>query len=51
MPGKKFPGHMGNKNVTVKNLQVLDIIAEEGVIVLKGPIPGAENTLVQLTKV
>ena len=51
MPGKKFPGHMGDRNVTVKNLPVLDIIAEENVIVVGGPVPGAMNSVVQLTKV
>jgi large subunit ribosomal protein L3 len=51
MPGKKFPGHYGDETVTVKNLRVLDIIADENVIVVSGAIPGAENTLVQLTKV
>ncbi len=51
MPGKKFPGHMGDRNVTVKNLSILDIIPEENVIVIGGPVPGAMNSLVQLTKV
>ncbi|OFZ11236.1 MAG: 50S ribosomal protein L3 [Bdellovibrionales bacterium RBG_16_40_8] len=51
MPGKKFPGHMGNETVTVKNVRVLDIIADENVIVVGGPIPGSKNTLVKLTKV
>jgi large subunit ribosomal protein L3 len=51
MPGKKFPGHMGFKNVTIKNLQVLDIVPEENVIIIRGPVPGSMNTLVQLTKV
>jgi large subunit ribosomal protein L3 len=51
MPGKKFPGHYGDETVTVKNLRVLDIIADENVIVVSGAIPGAENSLVQLTKV
>jgi large subunit ribosomal protein L3 len=51
MPGKKFPGHMGAANVTVKNIQVLDVMPDENVIILRGPVPGAMNTLVQLTKV
>lgn len=51
MPGKKFPGHMGDAKVTVKNLHVLDVLADDNVIVVAGPVPGAMNSLVQLTKV
>lgn len=51
MPGKKFPGHMGDRNVTVKNLSVLDIIPDENVIVVRGAVPGAMNSVIQLTKV
>lgn len=51
MPGKKFPGHLGDETVTVKNLRVIEVVPEENVIILSGPVPGAENSLVQLTKV
>ncbi len=51
MPGKKFPGHYGDEIITVKNLKVVDVIADESVIVLSGPVPGAQNSLVKLTKV
>jgi len=51
MPGKKFPGHFGDETITVKNLRILDVILEENVIVVSGAVPGADNTLVQLTKV
>lgn len=50
MPGKRFPGHMGDAVVTVKNLKIVDVIAEENVLIVKGAIPGAANTLVQVTK-
>jgi large subunit ribosomal protein L3 len=50
MPGKKFPGHLGNKSITVKNVQVVEVMASEGVILVKGPIPGARNTLVKMVK-
>jgi large subunit ribosomal protein L3 len=50
MPGKKFPGQLGNKTITA-NSQVVEINAEESVIVLRGSIPGAINSLVKLTKV
>jgi len=50
MPGKKFPGHWGDEVVTLKNVKVLGIYPEEGVVVVKGPVPGARNSLVQLVK-
>ena len=39
MPGKKMPGHYGNSQVTVKN-DVMSFDAENGILVLKGSIPG-----------
>lgn len=50
MPGKKLPGHMGDKIITVKNVEVVDVQVEEGLLLLKGPVPGARNGLVQLQK-
>ncbi|MNS65007.1 50S ribosomal protein L3 [compost metagenome] len=50
MPGKKFPGHLGAETVTVKNVEIVDIIASESVLMIKGPVPGARNTLVKLVK-
>jgi len=50
MPGKKFPGHLGDETVTVRNVRVVDVLVDEGVILLKGPVPGARNTLVKLVK-
>jgi large subunit ribosomal protein L3 len=50
MPGKKFPGHWGDETVTVKNVVVVDVIPAEGVVLVKGPVPGSKNTLVKLVK-
>jgi large subunit ribosomal protein L3 len=50
MPGKKFPGHLGAETVSLKNVKVLDVIASDNVIVVKGPVPGSVDTLVRLTK-
>lgn len=50
MPGKKFPGHLGAETVTVKSVRVVDVIAEDGILLVKGPVPGARNTLVKLVK-
>lgn len=50
MPGKKFPGHLGNETVTVKNVEVVEVLAAENVLMVKGPVPGARNSLVKLVK-
>jgi len=42
--GKHMPGHMGNKNVTIQNLLV--VRAEDNVLLLRGPIPGAKGSVV-----
>lgn len=50
MPGKKFPGHLGNETVTVKNVEIVQVLADENVLMVKGPVPGARNTLVKLVR-
>jgi len=48
-PGDKRPGRMGFKRVTVQNLQVVQIIEDQGVIIVRGAIPGATDGLVCIT--
>ena len=43
--GKKMPGQMGNENVTVQNLTVVDVREAQNLIAIKGPVPGAKNGL------
>lgn len=50
MPGKKFPGHLGDEMVTVRNVEIVEVIPTEKVLLVKGPVPGARNTLVKLVK-
>ncbi len=50
MPGKKFPGHWGDENITVRNVEVIEVNAADGVLLVKGPVPGSKNTLVRLVK-
>jgi large subunit ribosomal protein L3 len=47
-PGKKMAGQLGNKNVTLKNTEVLYINAEENILVLKGSVPGKKNTVLKI---
>jgi large subunit ribosomal protein L3 len=44
--GKRLPGRMGGKALTVKNLQVLQIDAENNLIFVKGAVPGSNNGVV-----
>lgn len=50
MPGKRFPGHLGDETVTVRNVHIVDVLPEESVILVKGPVPGARHSLVKLVK-
>ena len=47
--GKKLPGRMGNQRTTVKNLKVVDVRPEMGVIALKGAVPGSKNSIVEIS--
>lgn len=46
--GKKMPGQMGNNLVTNKNLKVIDIRADENILLIQGAVPGAKNGLVKI---
>lgn len=46
LKGKKLPGHMGNLTITIQNLQVVEVNAEENYILVSGNIPGPKNSLV-----
>ncbi|MDR2460799.1 MAG: 50S ribosomal protein L3 [Deltaproteobacteria bacterium] len=50
LPGKKMAGHYGAAQVTVKNLKVVDVRPEYGVLLLKGPVPGPNGGIVILQK-
>lgn len=49
MKGKKLPGHMGTEKVTVQNLEVVKVDAENNLIALKGAIPGPKGGIVYIT--
>ena len=49
MKGKKLPGHMGGERVTVQNLDVVKVDAENNLIALKGAIPGPKGGIVYIT--
>ena len=43
--GKKMAGHMGHNKVTMHNLEVVEINNEDGLILIKGSVPGSKGTL------
>lgn len=47
--GKKMAGHMGDRNVTTQNLLVMASDEEEGIIMLRGAVPGAKGSYVLLS--
>ena len=51
MPGKKMPGHYGVEKISLRSVQVMDVVEDKNLIVLKGPVPGARNSLVFLLRV
>jgi large subunit ribosomal protein L3 len=48
--GKALPGHMGVKNRTMQNLEVVKILKDENAIVIKGSVPGKAGSLVFVRK-
>lgn len=46
--GKHMPGHMGAVRVTVQNLEVVRVDAEQNLILIKGAVPGPKKSLVML---
>ncbi len=47
-PGKKLPGHMGFARVTIQNLTVAKIDAENNLIAIKGAVPGTKGTIITI---
>ena len=46
LKGKKLPGHMGNEQVTIQNLEVVKVDLENNLILIKGNVPGPKKSLV-----
>ncbi len=46
LKGKKLAGHMGVETVTIQNLEIIEVNANENYILVSGNVPGAKNSLV-----
>lgn len=44
--GMKAAGHMGNAQVTLQNVEVIDVVSEKNLILVRGQVPGVEGKLV-----
>lgn len=48
--GMRMAGQMGNKRVMVENLEILKVLADKNLIVVKGSVPGAKGSTVTIQK-
>lgn len=46
LKGKNLPGHMGCETITIQNLEIVEVNADENYILVSGNIPGAKQSLV-----
>jgi large subunit ribosomal protein L3 len=49
LPGKKMAGQLGNKNVNVKKLKIIQVNHDENILVVKGAVPGKPGNLLSIT--
>lgn len=49
--GVKMAGQMGNKRATVRNLEIVEVITEKNLLLIKGGLPGANNSLLKIDMV
>jgi large subunit ribosomal protein L3 len=48
--GTRMAGRMGNRRVTVQNLQVVEVLSEKHLLLVKGSVPGAKNGLLMVRR-
>lgn len=48
--GMKMPGRMGNDRVTTSGLKIVKVITEKNLVLVKGAVPGAINSIVEIKK-
>ncbi len=51
VPGRRMAGRMGNDRITVKNLKVAQVDAEQNLLMLRGAVPGAPGGLLEISLV
>lgn len=48
--GTRMAGRMGNRRVTVQNLQVVEVLADKHILLVRGSVPGAKNGLLMVRR-
>ncbi|RMD80582.1 MAG: 50S ribosomal protein L3, partial [Chloroflexi bacterium] len=48
--GQRMAGRMGGDRVTIQNLEVVEVLPEQNLLLVKGSVPGARNGLLQIRK-
>jgi len=48
LKGRRLPGHMGNCRITVKNLDLVSIDKKNNIMMVKGAVPGANGTILEI---
>ena len=48
--GMKMAGQYGNKKVSTRNLEIVSVLSQDNQLLIKGAIPGANNSIVYITK-
>ncbi len=46
--GKKMPGHMGSKRITIQNLEIVQVDVENNLLLVKGAVPGPKKAMVTI---
>lgn len=49
LKGKKLPGQMGSEQVTIQNLEIVNVDTEKNLLLVKGNVPGAKKSYVKVT--
>ena len=49
-PGLRLPGQMGGRRVTTKHLQIVRVLEDEGLLFVRGTVPGARNSYVEIRR-
>jgi large subunit ribosomal protein L3 len=47
---QKLPGHMGSEKITVKNVEIVEVRAEQNLLLIRGAVPGAKGSFVEIKK-
>jgi len=48
--GRRMPGHLGARQVAVKNLEIVDLRADDHILFVKGAVPGGKNGMLTILK-